>query len=47
VSLNRCHRRHAPLLGEHNVELLTEIGYSPAEIDDLIRQGVIATEPRP
>lgn len=36
------HRRHAPLLGEHNAELLTELGLSMAEIDKLEANGVIA-----
>lgn len=36
------HRRHAPMLGEHNVELLTELGLSTAEIDELAENGVIA-----
>ena len=41
----RFHRRHAPLLGEHNRELLTEIGLTPAEIDELEADGVIGHAP--
>jgi crotonobetainyl-CoA:carnitine CoA-transferase CaiB-like acyl-CoA transferase len=37
----RVHHRHAPLLGEHNAELLTEIGLSSSEIDALEAAGVI------
>lgn len=33
-------RRHAPRLGEHSVELLREAGYSDAEIDRMISDGV-------
>jgi crotonobetainyl-CoA:carnitine CoA-transferase CaiB-like acyl-CoA transferase len=33
-------RRRAPLLGEHTGEVLKEIGYSDAEIENLIRTGV-------
>jgi crotonobetainyl-CoA:carnitine CoA-transferase CaiB-like acyl-CoA transferase len=32
--------RHAPLLGEHSVEVLAELGYAPAAIADLVRLGV-------
>jgi crotonobetainyl-CoA:carnitine CoA-transferase CaiB-like acyl-CoA transferase len=35
------YRRPAPLLGEHNVEILKEIGYSQHEIEKLKKQGVI------
>ena len=35
------HRRHAPLLGEHNRELLGELGLSPADIDTLEADGII------
>ena len=38
---DRLHTRHAPLLGEHNEELLRELGLSPAEIEDLEAAGVI------
>jgi crotonobetainyl-CoA:carnitine CoA-transferase CaiB-like acyl-CoA transferase len=38
-------RRHAPLLGEHNDEVLRELGYSDEEIASLREQGVIANEP--
>ena len=41
----RFHRRHAPLLGEHNRELLTELGLIDAEIDELEAEGVIGRAP--
>lgn len=31
--------RHPPLLGEHNEEVLAELGYSPAEIEDIQTAG--------
>ena len=39
----RVHTRHAPLLGEHNHELLSELGLSPSEIGALEADGVIGT----
>ncbi|OMC05738.1 CoA-transferase [Mycobacterium sp. NS-7484] len=39
------HRHAAPLLGEHNHELLTELGLSGDEIAALASDGVIGTEP--
>lgn len=33
--------RHPPLLGEHTDEVLGELGYSPAEIEDLRARGII------
>ena len=33
-------RRAPPALGEHSVEILTEIGYDPSEVDALIDAGV-------
>jgi crotonobetainyl-CoA:carnitine CoA-transferase CaiB-like acyl-CoA transferase len=41
----RFHRRHAPLLGEHNRELLGELGLSDAELDELEAEGVIGRAP--
>jgi crotonobetainyl-CoA:carnitine CoA-transferase CaiB-like acyl-CoA transferase len=41
----RFHRRHAPLLGEHNREVLTGLGFSDAEIDELEAEGVIGRAP--
>jgi crotonobetainyl-CoA:carnitine CoA-transferase CaiB-like acyl-CoA transferase len=39
-------RRAAPLLGEHNTEVLTQIlGLSPGEIESLKKEGVIADLP--
>jgi crotonobetainyl-CoA:carnitine CoA-transferase CaiB-like acyl-CoA transferase len=37
----RVHLRHAPLLGEHNEELLTELGLTGSEIDTLKADGII------
>jgi crotonobetainyl-CoA:carnitine CoA-transferase CaiB-like acyl-CoA transferase len=37
----RWHTRPAPLLGEHNRELLGELGLAPEEIDALEAEGVI------
>ena len=34
-------RRHAPLLGQHAVEILSELGYADDEIDAMRDQGVI------
>ena len=34
-------RRHPPMLGEHNEEVLGELGYSAEEIDGLKKDGVI------
>jgi len=33
--------RHAPMLGEHTREVLAECGYSDAEIDRLVAEGVV------
>jgi crotonobetainyl-CoA:carnitine CoA-transferase CaiB-like acyl-CoA transferase len=41
---DRLHLRHAPLLGEHNAELLGELGLSSSEIDALEADGVIGRE---
>lgn len=38
---SRCHRRPAPLLGEHNHQLLCELGFNEAEIVALEADGVI------
>ena len=37
----RIHQRHAPLLGEHNQELLSELGLTQSEIDTLQADGII------
>jgi crotonobetainyl-CoA:carnitine CoA-transferase CaiB-like acyl-CoA transferase len=42
---DRFHLHPAPLLGEHNHELLTEIGLSAAEIAELEAEGVIGRAP--
>ncbi|WP_216899968.1 CaiB/BaiF CoA-transferase family protein [Nocardia alni] len=39
------HRRHAPLLGEHNREVLAGLGFTDSEIDTLEADGVIGTAP--
>ena len=35
-------RQHAPRLGEHSIEILREAGYSSAEIETMIRDGITA-----
>jgi crotonobetainyl-CoA:carnitine CoA-transferase CaiB-like acyl-CoA transferase len=41
-------RRGAPRIGEHDVEILTELGYRPDHIDELIADGVIGPlDPHP
>jgi crotonobetainyl-CoA:carnitine CoA-transferase CaiB-like acyl-CoA transferase len=42
---DRFHLRPAPLLGEHNVELLTELGLTKQQIADLEADGVIGHAP--
>jgi CoA:oxalate CoA-transferase len=32
--------RHSPMLGEHSEEILRELGYAPAHIEDLVTAGV-------
>jgi len=34
-------KRPAPLLGQHTREVLGELGYSAARIDELIREGAV------
>ncbi len=42
----RFHRRPAPLLGEHNHEVLGELGVDAAEIAELEAAGIIGNTPR-
>jgi crotonobetainyl-CoA:carnitine CoA-transferase CaiB-like acyl-CoA transferase len=42
---DRIHVRSAPLLGQHNRKLLSELGMSAKYIDELEAQGVIGTAP--
>jgi crotonobetainyl-CoA:carnitine CoA-transferase CaiB-like acyl-CoA transferase len=42
---HRTHTRHAPLLGQHNHELLSELGLSETEIAALAADGVIGSSP--
>ena len=41
----RVHRTPAPLLGQHNHEVLTELGFSEDEIGRLEADGIIGTTP--
>ncbi len=38
-------RRHAPTLGEHNEEVLTELGYTPEQIAQMSESGIIGDKP--
>ena len=42
---DRIHRRHAPLLGEHNHDLLAGLGLTDAEISALEAEGIIGRAP--
>ena len=42
----RFHRRPAPLLGEHNHEVLSQLGVDAAELADLEAAGIIGHAPR-
>jgi crotonobetainyl-CoA:carnitine CoA-transferase CaiB-like acyl-CoA transferase len=42
----RFHRSPAPLLGEHNHEVLGELGLDAAEIAELEAAGIIGRAPR-
>ena len=42
---DRVHAQSAPLLGQHNRELLSELGLSDKDIDELEATGVIGTAP--
>ena len=42
---DRVHRTSAPLLGQHNREVLTELGLTDDEIGRLEADGVIGTSP--
>jgi crotonobetainyl-CoA:carnitine CoA-transferase CaiB-like acyl-CoA transferase len=39
-------KRLPPKYGEHSAELLTEFGFSSAQIQELIDQGVVLTQRR-
>jgi crotonobetainyl-CoA:carnitine CoA-transferase CaiB-like acyl-CoA transferase len=38
---DRLHQRPAPLLGEHTTEVLAALGLTPAEIEELEREGIV------
>jgi crotonobetainyl-CoA:carnitine CoA-transferase CaiB-like acyl-CoA transferase len=42
---DRVHLQPAPLLGQHNRELLSELGLSDKDIDELQIRGVIGSAP--
>ena len=39
-------RRGAPVLGEHTVEVLDELGYSGSEVIQLVQAGVVSVRLR-
>jgi crotonobetainyl-CoA:carnitine CoA-transferase CaiB-like acyl-CoA transferase len=38
-------RSPAPLMGQHNREVAASLGYAPAEVEALVRDGVLYAEP--
>lgn len=46
ATVDRWNRSHAPTMGQHNHELLTELGLSEAEIAKLAEDEVIGTKPK-
>ncbi len=38
-------RRPAPLLGQHNGDLAADLGFTPAEVEAMVRDGVLYAEP--
>ncbi|HPG28943.1 MAG TPA: CoA transferase, partial [Myxococcota bacterium] len=46
ATVDRWNRTPAPTMGEHNHEVLAEIGLSDAEIAELERSEVIGTKPK-
>jgi crotonobetainyl-CoA:carnitine CoA-transferase CaiB-like acyl-CoA transferase len=45
ASVDRWLRRAAPTLGQHNAEILVELGYGPEEIEQLKTEKVIGHWP--
>jgi crotonobetainyl-CoA:carnitine CoA-transferase CaiB-like acyl-CoA transferase len=43
--VDRWTRRHAPTMGEHNAEILRELGLTDADLERLTNDGIIGTEP--
>jgi crotonobetainyl-CoA:carnitine CoA-transferase CaiB-like acyl-CoA transferase len=39
------HRLPPPRLGEHSAEVLAELGYSEADVQTLVRDGVVGSRP--
>jgi crotonobetainyl-CoA:carnitine CoA-transferase CaiB-like acyl-CoA transferase len=39
------HTRAAPMLGEHNTEVLSDLGFSPQELDTLTRDEIVGERP--
>jgi crotonobetainyl-CoA:carnitine CoA-transferase CaiB-like acyl-CoA transferase len=40
-------RSPAPLLGQHNREIAERLGYGKADVDAMVRDGVLYAEPAP
>jgi len=37
-------KRSSPLIGEHSFEILTELGYSKKDIENLVSENIISIE---
>jgi len=35
-------RRASPTVGQHNADILTEVGYSAADVADLVERGILS-----